>query len=124
MKRLIAADVSAELVAKAKKNLPEQAEVYCWDAQALPLPAASVTKIVTNPPWGRQVTPGEDISALYRAFIAETGRVLAAGGHALVLTDQIDPLQSACQQAGLAYEILHRVSLHGLLPAVYRIGRG
>jgi len=144
--RIIASDLSAEALRSAERNLGSAVpaggppgdggspvgagggpgspvvEMHRWDARALPLDAGSVTAIVTNPPWGNQIGGGSDIAGLYRGFAFEARRVLARGGKAIVLTDQAAALEGACKRAGLPCERLCTVSLHGLLPGVFRVG--
>ncbi len=54
-----------------------------WDARELPLDAASVTRIITNLPFGKQHEANAD---LYTALVSEFGRVLVAGGVLVTLT--------------------------------------
>jgi tRNA (guanine6-N2)-methyltransferase len=56
-----------------------------WDARRLPLAAASVDRVVSNPPFGVQLGEPEEISPLYRAVVAEADRVLRPGGRAVFL---------------------------------------
>lgn len=57
-----------------------------WDARQLPLADGSVDRVVTNPPWGRQVVVDEQIAALYAKVCAELERVLGLGGRLVLLT--------------------------------------
>jgi 23S rRNA G2445 N2-methylase RlmL len=58
-----------------------------WDARALPLAGATVDRVVTNLPWGRQVAVDDELSAFYSAVCRRIGRVLRPGGRAAVLTN-------------------------------------
>jgi len=71
-----------------------------WDAARLPLPAGSVDRVITNPPFGKQLgTPGE-IGPLYQAAVAECDRALKADGRAVVLVADPDRLRAAVRPVG------------------------
>ncbi|HNP88310.1 MAG TPA: methyltransferase [Kouleothrix sp.] len=94
--------------------------LYQGDARAVPLPAASVDALVCNPPWGRQVAPSAELSALYGALLGEAARVLVPGGRAVLLTDQHAALAAAL--AELPTLQLRRelaISLFGSHPRIY-----
>jgi tRNA (guanine6-N2)-methyltransferase len=63
------------------------ARIQLWDAQALPISTASVERIVSNLPWGRQADVDASLSSFYRRVCAEMRRVLAPGGQVALLTD-------------------------------------
>jgi 23S rRNA G2445 N2-methylase RlmL len=60
-------------------------ELHEWDARALPLDDASVDKAALNLPFGRQISPGENLRALYGATFAELARVVRPGGSIVAL---------------------------------------
>lgn len=115
-------DVAAEAVTAARANAPSVA-IQQWDARQLPLLAGTVDTVATNLPFGRQILSEAELGPLYADFCRELRRVLTAGGQALLLTDQHDPLERAAAGAGLALTQLRLLSLHGLHPWVYRVGR-
>jgi tRNA (guanine6-N2)-methyltransferase len=57
-----------------------------WDAGALPLDDASVSKIVTNLPWGMRYGSHGENRKLYPLWFKEFGRVLKSGGTMVILT--------------------------------------
>ena len=61
-------------------------ELVPWDAAAIPLRDASVTKIVTNLPWGLKSGSHAGNLRLYPALLAEFYRVLAPDGTMVLLT--------------------------------------
>src|SRR5690606_3749488 len=67
-------DLDAEAVAAARANA-QAAQIAIpieqWDARSLPLPPASVDRVVSNLPWGRQV---EVDPGLYLAICSEVER--------------------------------------------------
>lgn len=125
-RRIIAGDISEEALAAARQNAALQGvaglETHQWDARRLPLDAGSVSAVVTNPPWGGQIDAGADLAGFYTEFLAEAKRVLVPGGRMIVLTDRRREVEEACAALGLGCRVLCAVSLHGQLPAVYRIG--
>jgi tRNA (guanine6-N2)-methyltransferase len=87
--KIMAGDVRKEAVAMARRNA-QSAHVEVawsvWDAHALPLADASVTRIVTNLPFGKQIGSPDELADLYNALAQEFGRVLAPGGLMVTLT--------------------------------------
>lgn len=56
------------------------------DAMHLPVVSRSVDAVVSNLPWGRQVSADADLQAMYRAACREMERVVAPGGRIVLLT--------------------------------------
>jgi 23S rRNA G2445 N2-methylase RlmL len=71
-----------------------------WDARRLPLPSASVDRILSNPPFGKQLSSPDEIGPLYRALVGEMDRVLRPGGRAVLLVSVLPPLREPARQAG------------------------
>jgi 23S rRNA G2445 N2-methylase RlmL len=71
-----------------------------WDATRLPLGTASVDRVVSNPPFGKQLSSPEEIGPLYRAVVREYDRVLRPGGRAVLLVSEPDALRAAIKPAG------------------------
>jgi len=69
--------------------------VHRWDTARLPLGAATVDKVATNLPWGRQMGTPETVPALYALVLGEVARVLRPWGRAAILTSEWDTLKSA-----------------------------
>ena len=63
------------------------ARIEQWDACALPLPDNHIDRIVTNLPWGRQVSVDRDLASFYKGVCAELNRVLRAAGRIALLTN-------------------------------------
>ena len=66
-----------------------------WDAQRLPLADQSVDRILSNPPFGKQLSNPEEIGPLYRGAIREYNRVLHPGGRAVLLVSDFPKLRAA-----------------------------
>jgi tRNA (guanine6-N2)-methyltransferase len=83
-------DIDEMAVVATEKNASAasvELDVQQWDARSLPLEDASVDRIVTNLPWGRQVEIEKPLWQLYRDACAEMERVLADNGRIVVLTN-------------------------------------
>ncbi len=89
--RLIGGDIRVEAVQMARRNA-KAAEVQAswreWDARHLPLQDASVTRILSNLPFGKQIGSHEENIGLYSRLSREFARVLAPGGLAVTLTSE------------------------------------
>lgn len=88
------------------------------DACALPLPDGSIDRVVSNLPWGRQVTVDQVLQALYQEAAAEMQRVLASGGRIALLTSHPELLPTdmpLIQQ--------REISLFGQTPVILVFGR-
>jgi 23S rRNA G2445 N2-methylase RlmL len=101
--RLLGGDIRSEAVAAAQRNaqaagIPISLQV--WDARSLPLDAGSVTRIITNLPFGKQIGTPEASGRLYPALVAEFGRVLAADGILVALTSQDRRFQQVLDEQG------------------------
>lgn len=89
--RIIGGDIQDEAVTMARRNARSAgivATIHPWDAHSLPLDDASVTRILTNLPFGKQIGSHETNVDLYAALIEEFGRVLAPEGLMVTLTSE------------------------------------
>lgn len=71
-----------------------------WDATRLPLTDVSADRIVSNPPFGKQLGRPEEIGPLYRRLVLEYDRVLKPNGKAVLLVSDFPPLRDAAQTVG------------------------
>lgn len=119
-------DVSPAVLADARHNLHADGRVALrrWDARELPLDRHSIDRVVTNLPFGGQITVVEGVRELYLGCVQELHRVLAPRGAAILLTDQGDALCQAAEACGLRCEALRILSLKGRHPIVYRLTAG
>jgi len=62
--------------------------VHQWDARALPIQAASVDVVVSNLPFGEQMSSHADNPSLYGRFFQHLARILVPGGRAVLLTSE------------------------------------
>jgi 23S rRNA G2445 N2-methylase RlmL len=128
---LQAAGMGVELAALSdgfdprRLNLASNAErptalLYQGDATDLRLADRTVDAVLSNLPWGKQVTAETDLAPLYRGILATIARVLAPGGRAVLLTDQAAPLLAGledCPALQLASAL--QISLYGRHPTIY-----
>ncbi len=91
LQRALGGDIREEAVAMARRNARAAGvsiELERWNARALPLAADSVTRIITNLPFGKQIGSHEENAGLYAALAQEFDRVLAPGGLLVTLTSE------------------------------------
>lgn len=77
-----------------------QAHLLHADARKLPIASQSIDRIVTNPPFGKQLSDPEEIGPLYQAMIREYDRLLLAGGMAVILVSAFSLLREAAREVG------------------------
>lgn len=89
LEQALGGDVREEAVAIARRNARSAGVKviwHVWDARSLPLDAASVTRIITNLPFGKQIGAPEGNTDLYKKLVNEFGRVLTEDGVLVTLT--------------------------------------
>jgi 23S rRNA G2445 N2-methylase RlmL len=117
-------DVDAGAVRAAAANLRSlgPALLARWDARRLPLPSAAVDRVLSNPPFGKQLATPEEIGPLYHDAVAEQDRVLKPGGRAVLLVGDLRPLRAAARAVG--WKLLRELPLRVLgQPAVASVWR-
>jgi len=115
---ILASDISDERLQIARQNLPEYIGINRWDACHTELEDHSITKIVSNLPWGKQIQV-DDIGTLYIDFLKEAKRILTADGKIVLLTDQESALEDAARINGFRIKKECTLSLHGLHPSIF-----
>jgi len=99
-------DLERNAVRAAQANLRrlKPGLIAHWDARQLPLPDASVDRIISNPPFGKQIGDPGTIGPLYRAMVSEYQRVLKPGASAVLLTSETRLLKEVAQEVGWKME--------------------
>jgi 23S rRNA G2445 N2-methylase RlmL len=119
--KAIGGDADGAAVAAARRNAVAagvQIDVQTWDARALPLDNASIERIVTNLPWGRQVEVDSALAQFYQESCAEMERVLTPDGRIVLLTSHPDLVTFA----NLTLETPIEISLFGQQPSILTVG--
>ena len=101
--RAMGGDIHASAVEIAQRNARAahiRADWQTWDARSLPLESESVTRIITNLPFGKQIGSHEQNISLYKALAQEFGRVLAKDGLLVTLTSEDRMWETNLQTAG------------------------
>jgi tRNA (guanine6-N2)-methyltransferase len=95
-------DVEPGAVRATSANLARLGEpLLCvWDARRLPLPPGVVDRVVSNPPFGKQLASPGEIGPLYAAMAREHDRVLRPGGQVVLLVSEPAPLRAAARAVG------------------------
>jgi len=121
-RNLIGSDRDADAIDAARANIGARykpIELHSWDAAALPLGDATVTRVVTNLPWGvRSGTPGQN-RKLYGRWLAEMNRVLKRGGKLVVLTAETRLMHELRVGGVIVPERILRVTVLGRSASVF-----
>jgi 23S rRNA G2445 N2-methylase RlmL len=112
LKEALGGDIRKEAVVMARRNVQAarvKADVRVWDARSLPLDAESVTRILTNLPFGKQIGTHEANTKLYADLAREFGRVLASNGILVTLTSEDRLWETVLRDSG--WRIVKKVVL-------------
>ena len=95
--RVVGGDIDPNAVFVTSQNLEKVGPIDLarWDSRALPLESESVDRIISNPPFGKQLESIEKIGPLYDEASAEWDRVLRPGGRAVLLAMEQEGLKRA-----------------------------
>lgn len=119
---LIGCDSDPEALSAARENIGPRykpIELHRWDALAIPLPDASIKKIITNLPWGVRHGSHEENQRLYPRIIAEFHRLLSPGGRIVILSGETRLMSQLIGRELLRPEKILHVSILGARAAVY-----
>ncbi len=99
--QVLGGDIVGRHVEIARQNLAvlgKRWRVSRWDARKLPLAAASIDAVATNPPFGKQIGSRQELEHLYPVVLAEIARVLKPSGRAVILSSQYELLKEVLRQ--------------------------
>jgi tRNA (guanine6-N2)-methyltransferase len=113
--KVVGGDLSPEALRVADTNLRRLGLVLLsrWDATQLPLADHFVDRVVSNPPFGKQLGEAEEIGPLYRAMVRAYDRVLRPGGRAVLLVADVPALKDAVRPVGWKLQRDVRVRILG-----------
>jgi 23S rRNA G2445 N2-methylase RlmL len=125
--RVLGGDIEAASVRAAASNLRRLGQPFLarLDATRMPLADHAVDCIVSNPPFGKQLSSPEAIVPLYRRMVREYNRVVKPGGRAVLLVSEFEVLKEAARQAAWKRgQMLHvRVLGQDALISCWKIGK-
>jgi 23S rRNA G2445 N2-methylase RlmL len=84
-----------------------------WDATRLPLPDRSVDRLISNPPFGKQLSSPQEVGPLYREMVREYDRVLRPEARAMLLVAELPPLKAALQEMSWSLQRQLRIRVLG-----------
>jgi 23S rRNA G2445 N2-methylase RlmL len=118
--RVLGGDIDKTAVHNATSNLSRLGEIEArwWDARELPLGDAAVDHVITNPPFGKQLSTPEEVRPLYRDAAREWDRVLKPGGQAVLLAADMDALAEAVAPFGWKQKRRLRVLVLGQMATI------
>lgn len=113
-------DIDNNALAAAHENLKNSfAEVAQWDARELKITDDSITKIVTNLPFGRQISFGSETNKINQAILTEIYRVLTHQGTTVILSEGWSKILQTAETLGFSLIESYNLSLKGLRPTIY-----
>lgn len=117
---LLGGDIDEEGLGKAARST-RGAILSRWDARRLPIADASVNKIVSNLPFGRQYSRKKELLTLYTECIGEWKRVLAQSGRMTLLTSESSILKQVLTSAGLTVASSSKVKVLGIWSTIHDV---
>lgn len=80
---------------RQRRETRDEIRIVQLDARRLPFASATINKVVSNLPFGKQIGSKSGIQRLYPAIFSEFERALAPEGRAIVLSSEYDLVKTA-----------------------------
>ncbi|GAB7042981.1 MULTISPECIES: methyltransferase domain-containing protein [Catenuloplanes] len=119
--RLIGMDHDPRALAAATANAALTETDATWlrgDAARLPIGTGRIDRVVSNPPWDRQVPARGTLAGRPTRLYREIRRVLPAGGRAVLLLHEAEEQLTAVKAAELRVREVRPLSLFGSHPSI------
>jgi 23S rRNA G2445 N2-methylase RlmL len=112
---LLGGDLDMNALRAAAANLRKVGPAFLarWNASRLPIAAASIDRVICNPPFGKQLSSPDEIGPLYRSLIQECDRALKDGGRAVFLVSEMPALRDAIRPVKWSAQRQLRVEVLG-----------
>ncbi|MEU6356788.1 methyltransferase domain-containing protein [Streptomyces sp. NPDC047072] len=116
-------DLSPDAITAASANADDlPIAIHRADAGRLPLPSASIDRVLCNPPWGTQVSAGGLLAEGPSRWWTELRRVLAPTGTAVLLLADRDAVTAALEH-DFTPVLVQRLRLSGAQPFLVHLMR-
>ena len=89
----------------------------------MPLSSGYVNKMVTNLPFGRQISPDEDIKSFNSRVIKEICRIMKPNGKAVILSESDHQILTKAERLGFTCIKSYPLSLKGLHPTLLMLDK-
>jgi 23S rRNA G2445 N2-methylase RlmL len=121
-RKLIGGDIDQPALDAAHLNIGPRykpIEIHPWDAAAVPMPDRSVSRIITNLPWGTKHGSHANNRRLYPRVLEEFARLLKPNGIAVMLTSERQLMNGSLRSVVLRPARVVPVSILGRSAAIY-----
>lgn len=109
----------------AASGLAQRITVELGDVRSLPLPAASVTALCADPPFGLAIGAHQENTELYPALLQEAARVAQPGARLVLITQEVRLMEQALTPPPTLWQVekVLKLTLRGLHPRIYVLRR-
>ncbi len=128
IKKAIASDISGKAIDISQKNWEaskvkkDRFVLFKSDVSRLRLAEKTISKVVTNLPFGIRVGSHYQNERVYQVFAECLKKILTSDGLAIVLTQEKE-LMSRFMKDGLILKVVTTLDVGGLTPSVFKITR-
>ncbi|MEM8888459.1 MAG: methyltransferase domain-containing protein, partial [Bacteroidota bacterium] len=116
-------DIEEDALTLARANAEKSGSEISFrqgDVRKISLTKAKVDRIISNPPWGRQVASDLDLAKFYEQMYQKWKRLLRKEGILVILTDQEEVMGKLLKRESVFQELgTHQLSLFGSVVRMY-----